>query len=149
MPIVRTYPDRPILAVGAVVVRDGRVLLARRGKAPSYGVWSLPGGAVHVGERVKDAVRREIEEECGIRIEVTDVVEVFERLVRDAEGRVQYHYVILDYLAKWVAGEAGASEEVLDARWVRPDEFPQYEMTKGTGEVILRILDAGRRAGVA
>jgi ADP-ribose pyrophosphatase YjhB (NUDIX family) len=148
MPIVRTYPDRPILAVGAVVVRDGRVLLARRGKAPSYGVWSLPGGAVDLGERVKDAVRREIQEECGIGIEVSDVVEVFERLVRDADGRVQYHYVILDYLATWVDGVACASDEVLESRWVPPEEFPQYEMTKGTAEVILRMLETGRRRGV-
>ncbi|MFB3820173.1 MAG: NUDIX hydrolase [Candidatus Methylomirabilales bacterium] len=148
MTIVRTYPDRPILAVGAIVVRDGAVLLARRGKAPSYGLWSLPGGAVDLGERIKDAVCREIAEECGIRIEVTDVVEVFERLVRDADGRVQYHYVILDYLARWQDGEPGASDEVLESRWVAPADFPQYEMTKGTAEVILRMLETGRRAGV-
>lgn len=146
--MVRTYPDRPIVAVGAIVVRGGEVLLARRGRAPSYGVWSVPGGAVELGERVKDAVRREIREECGMEIAVTDVVEVFERIVHDPEAKVQYHYVILDYLATWVSGEAGSSDEVLESRWVAPSEFPQFEMTKGTADVILRILEAGRRAGV-
>jgi mutator protein MutT len=145
--VSRTYPDRPILAVGAVVVRDGRVLLARRGKAPSYGLWSLPGGAVELGERVKDAVRREIREECGIEIEVTDVVEVFERLVPDADGRVQYHYVILDYVARWQSGEPGGSDEVLESRWVRPEEFPDYEMTKGTADVVLRMVERAKKAG--
>jgi ADP-ribose pyrophosphatase YjhB (NUDIX family) len=144
----RTYPERPIVAVGAVVVRDGRVLLARRGKAPSYGLWSLPGGAVELGERVKEAVRREIGEECGIEIEVTDVHEVFERVVRDGDGRVQYHYVILDYLARWVSGDPCSSPEVLESQWVAPADFPRYEMTKGTAEVVLRLLETGKRAGV-
>ncbi len=144
----RTYPDRPFLAVGAVIVRDGRVLLAQRGKAPSRGLWSLPGGAVEVGERVREAVRREVREECGIEIEVTDVHEVFERIVPDAEGKVQYHYVILDYLVRWASGEPCASDEVLESRWVRPDEFPAYEMTKGTAEVILRMLETAKKSGV-
>jgi mutator protein MutT len=143
----RTYPDRPIVAVGAVVVRDGCVLLARRGRAPSYGLWSLPGGAVELGERVQDAVQREIREECGIEIEVTDVFEVFERLVRDAEGKVQYHYVILDYVATWASGEPGASDEVLETRWVRPEDFRDYEMTKGTADVVLRMIERARQAG--
>jgi mutator protein MutT len=145
--VVRTYPDRPFLAVGAIISREGRVLLARRGKAPSYGVWSVPGGAVEIGERVKDAVRREVREECGIEIAVTDIFEVFERIVPDAEGKVQYHYVILDYLARWVSGDAGPSDEVLESRWVAPAELPQYEMTKGTADVILRMLETGRRTG--
>jgi mutator protein MutT len=143
----RTYTDRPIVAVGAVVVRDGCVLLARRGRAPSYGLWSLPGGAVELGERVQDAVQREIREECGIEIEVTDVFEVFERLVRDAEGKVQYHYVILDYVATWASGEPGASDEVLETRWVRPEDFRDYEMTKGTADVVLRMIERARQAG--
>ncbi len=144
----RQYPDRPIMAVGAVVVKDGCVLLARRGKAPSYGIWSVPGGAVHLGEGLRAAASREIREECGIEIELADVVEVVERMVRDDDGRVQYHYVIVDYLARWVSGELAPSPEVLKARWVPPGEFPQYQMTTGTAEVIMRMLEAGKRAGV-
>ncbi len=144
----RRYPDRPIMAVGAIVVKDGRVLLARRGKEPSYGLWSVPGGAVHLGETLKAAALREIREECGIEIDLGDVVEIVERMVRDADGRIQYHYVIVDYLARWASGELAPSPEALEARWVAPEEFPQYQMTVGTAEVILRMLEAGKRAGV-
>jgi len=144
----RRYPDRPIMAVGAIVVKDGRVLLARRGKQPSYGLWSVPGGAVRLGERLRPATQREIREECGIEVELTDVIEVVERMVRDDGGRIQYHYVIVDYLARWVSGELAPSAEVLEARWVPPEEFPQYQMTAGTAEVIHRMLEAGKRAGV-
>jgi ADP-ribose pyrophosphatase YjhB (NUDIX family) len=144
----RQYPDRPIVAVGAIVVKDGRVLLARRGKEPSYGLWSVPGGAVRVGEDLKAAAQREIREELGIEVELTDVIEVLERVTRDAEGRIQYHYVIVDYLARWAGGQPTPSPEALEARWIAPEDFPQYEMTRGTAEVIYRILAAGKRAGV-
>jgi 8-oxo-dGTP diphosphatase len=136
------------MAVGAIVVKDGRVLLARRGKEPSYGLWSVPGGAVHLGETLKAAALREIREECGIEIDLGDVVEIVERMVRDADGRIQYHYVIVDYLARWASGELAPSPEALEARWVAPEEFPQYQMTVGAAEVILRMLEAGKRAGV-
>jgi ADP-ribose pyrophosphatase YjhB (NUDIX family) len=144
----RRYPERPIMAVGAIVVKNGRVLLARRGKEPSYGLWSVPGGAVRVGEGLKAAAAREIREESGVEIELTDVIEVIERLHRDGDGRIQYHYVIVDYLARWVAGDIQPSDEVLEARWVAPEEFPKYPMTAGTADVIQKMLTAGRRAGV-
>ena len=119
----RRYPERPFVAVGTIVVRDGCVLLARRGKEPSYGLWSLPGGAVDLGEGLKNAAARETREECGIEIEITDVLEVVERMVRDPDGRVQFHYVIVDYLARWTSGELVPSSEVLEARWVPPERF--------------------------
>jgi 8-oxo-dGTP diphosphatase len=144
----RRYPERPFVAVGTIVVRDGCVLLARRGKEPSYGLWSLPGGAVDLGEGLKNAAARETREECGIEIEITDVLEVVERMVRDPDGRVQFHYVIVDYLARWASGELVSSPEVLEARWVPPEDFPRYEMTRGTAEVVLRMLETGKRAGV-
>ena len=144
----RRYPDRPIVAVGAIVVDKGRVLMARRGKEPSYGLWSVPGGAVHLGEDLKTAARREIREELGIEVELTDVIEILERVTRDAEDRVQYHYVIVDYLARLANGEPKPSSEALEVRWIAPEEFSQYEMTRGTAEIVLRILDAGKKAGV-
>ena len=146
--MTRQYPDRPFVAVGTIVVRDGRVLLAQRGKDPSYGLWSLPGGAVDLGEPLKSAAARETREECGIEVEITDVLEVVERMVRDPEGRVQFHYVIVDYLARWLSGELVPSSEVLGARWVAPEDFARYEMTRGTAEVVLRMLATGKRAGV-
>ena len=144
----RRYPNRPFVAVGTIVVKDGRVLLARRGKEPSYGLWSLPGGAVDLGEGLKLAAQRETREECGIEVEITDVLEVVERMVRDADGRVQFHYVIVDYLARWASGDLQSSPEVLEARWVAPEDFPRFDMTRGTAEVVLRMLDAGKKAGV-
>lgn len=144
----RRYPDGPIVAVGGIVVKDGSVLLIRRGKEPSYGLWSVPGGAVDLGEGLRAATRREIREECGIEIDVTDVTEVLERVVRDSDDRVQYHYVLIDYLALWVSGDPTPSSEVLELRWVSPDDFPQYQMTRGTADVIQKMLAAGKRAGV-
>lgn len=144
----RLHPDRPIVAVGAIVVRDGRVLLARRGKEPSYGLWSVPGGAVNVGEDLKTALAREIREECGIAIAIDeDVVEVVERIVRDPDGRIRYHYVIIDYLARWSGGEIAPSPEVLEARWVDPGDLARYPMTEGTAEVILRVVARAHAKG--
>lgn len=144
----RRYPDRPIIAVGAIVAENGRVLMARRGKEPSYGLWSVPGGAVHLGEDLKAAACREIKEELGIEVELTDVIEIMERVTRDAEGRIQYHYVVIDYLARHVGGEPAPSPEALEVRWIAPEDFPQYEMTRGTAEIILRMLEKGKKAGV-
>jgi len=139
--IRRRYPKQPILAVGAVVVKDGRVLLARRGKPPSYGKWSLPGGAVRLGEGLKEAVAREVREECGLDIEIGDALEVVERMVRDKEGRFLYHYVIIDYLASWKGGEIATSSDVLEARWVLPEDLHLYDTTQGAVEIIQRLLE--------
>jgi 8-oxo-dGTP diphosphatase len=144
----RRYPDGPIVAVGAIVVKDGGVLLIRRGKEPSYGLWSVPGGAVDLGEGLRAATQREVREECCIEIDVTDVIEVLERVVRDSDDRIQYHYVLIDYLARWVSGDLAPSPEVLELRWVSPDDLPQYQMTRGTADIIHKMLAAGKKAGV-
>src|SRR5574337_555957 len=136
----RAYPDHPVLAVGAVVVRNGQVLLVLRSREPGRGLWSLPGGVVHAGETLRGAVVRELGEECGIEVAVTETVEVVERMIPDAGGRLQYHYVILDYLAIWLHGDLVLSEELEEARWVDPAGLDQYQMTYGTADVIRRLL---------
>lgn len=136
----RKYPERPVLAVGAMVVKDGKVLLVLRGREPGRGLWSLPGGVVHPGETLRAAVIRELREECGIDVAVTETAEVVERLIPDADGRLQYHYVILDYRARWLQGELSASEDAEDARWVDPGSLDQYCMTRGTADVIRRLM---------
>ncbi len=141
----REYPARPILAVGAIVVRDGCVLLARRGRAPGQGKWSVPGGAVDVGESLEAAARREVREECGVEVDLTDTVEVIQRITRDDAQRIRFHYVIVDYLARWLSGEPRPSEEASEVRWFRPEEFDALDMTPGTAEVIRRML---RKAGL-
>ena len=142
----REYPARPILAVGTIVVRDGCVLLARRGKAPGQGKWSVPGGAVDVGESLEAAARREVREECGVEVELTDTLEVIQRVTRDDAQRVRFHYVIVDYLARWLSGEPRPSDQASEVRWFRPKELDTLDMTAGTADVIRRML---RKAGVA
>lgn len=142
--MARRYPERPIVAVGALVVKGGLILLARRGKEPHYGQWSLPGGVVRTGEGLKEAVKRELKEECGVEVEVEDVAEVMEKLVRNEGGRIQYHYVIIDYLATWRGGELKASSDLLEARWVNRSDLHHYELTDGTLWVIERLLARGK-----
>ena len=136
----REYPERPIVAVGGIVVRDGRVLLVKRGREPSAGRWTIPGGAVRLGERLQEAVARELREECGVEVEVGPVVEVLDRVTRDAAGRVQYHYVIVDYLARWVAGEPRAGSDAAAVRWLTEAEWAGLPLTEGLGPVLLRAL---------
>ncbi len=136
----REYPDRPILAVGAVVVRDGKVLLTKRAEEPYRGLWSLPGGVVQPGEALEAALTRELAEECGIEIAVDAVAEVVEQRVPDGQGHARFHYVIVDYLARWLEGDLALSKEVEDAQWVDPFDLHHYQMTCGTADLIRRLL---------
>lgn len=138
--MIREYPERPIVAVGGIVVRDGRVLLVQRGREPSAGRWTIPGGAVRVGERLQEAVVRELREECSVEVEVGPVVEVLDRVVRDAAGRVQFHYVIVDYLARWLSGEPRAGSDAAAVRWLTQEEWAGLPLTEGLGPVLLRAL---------
>jgi mutator protein MutT len=136
----RKYQDHPILAVGAVVMRDGKVLLVKRSREPGKGLWTLPGGAVHPGEALKAALGRELREECGIEVAVEEIAELVERMIPDDDGRLRYHYVILDYRARWLRGEPAPSKEVEDARWVDIADLAHYRMTGGTADLIRRLV---------
>jgi ADP-ribose pyrophosphatase YjhB (NUDIX family) len=118
MKVDRTYPERPYVGVGAVIVGNGKVLIVKRKYEPLAGRWSLPGGAVEVGETLEASVAREILEETGLEVVVGPVVEVLDRITRDEEGRVRYHFVLVDYLCWPVGGELRASSDVADARFV-------------------------------
>ena len=133
---MRTYPERPIVAVGAVVVDGGRVLLVKRANAPLKGEWSLPGGAVEIGETLEGALVREAREETGLDVEVGPVVEVLDRIVRDAVGRVEYHYVIIDYLCRALSGTATHGSDADDVRWVSAGELLDLHLTARVAEVI-------------
>lgn len=141
----REYPLRPVVAVGAIVVKDGKVLLVRRGREPSLGLWSLPGGAVKTGERLEEAVAREVKEECGIDVKVEDVVEVVERIQADRDGRVQYHYVIVDFLAFWRRGRLQAASDISEALWVETSAIKRLRLTKGLAQVVEKALRLKRR----
>jgi mutator protein MutT len=136
----REYPDHPVLAVGAVVTREAKVLLVKRGRDPGRGLWTLPGGAVHAGEALKPAVARELGEECGIEVAVEDIAEVVERMFFDDGGRLRYHYVIIDYRARWLRGDPAPSKEVEEARWVDIADLAHYRMTRGTADLIRRLV---------
>lgn len=125
------------------MVQDGRVLLIRRGKEPLLGRWVVPGGTVELGETLEEALVREMEEETGLRVEPLDVLTVFDRIQRD-EGRVTYHYVIVDYLCRWVSGRAAAASDALEVAWAAPHELPAYDLPPKALEV---VEDAFRRAG--
>lgn len=143
----REYPERPIVGVGGVVVAgDGRVVLIRRKYEPLKGQWSLPGGGVELGETLVDAVAREVAEETGLVVRVGPVVDVFDRITRDAAGRVSYHYVLVDYLCWPTAGTLCAGSDVDAAVFVDPAELAPYALTDKARAVIARALTMAREA---
>ena len=143
--ISRRYPKHPLLGVGAVILRRSSVLLVERGREPLKGYWSLPGGLVEAGERVTDALRREIKEETGLHVEPVFSFEVFERIMFDASGRPEYHYVLLDYLCRVVGGELRAGDDVSRAEWVGRARLNDYQLTEGTRAMIEKAFDARRK----
>jgi ADP-ribose pyrophosphatase YjhB (NUDIX family) len=136
----REYPDAPIVTVGLIVRKGDQVLIIQRGKEPSKGRWTIPGGAVELGEALREAGRREIAEECGIDVSVGKVADVFERVVRDGDGRVRYHYVIIDFLADYVSGDIRPATDVDDARWVRKEELGTFDITERARQLLEDIL---------
>ncbi|MBT3358443.1 MAG: NUDIX hydrolase [Rhodospirillales bacterium] len=133
----REYPDRPFVGVGAVVMREGRVLLARRGKEPRKGSWSLPGGAQRLGETVFDAAKREIREETGLEIEVLGLIDVVDSIQRDDHGDVRYQYTLVDVLAQTINGDiAAAGDDAAEVAWFSPDELEPLELWEETTRII-------------
>lgn len=144
---MREYPSAPLVGVGAIIVDGPRVLLVQRGRAPALGRWSIPGGLVDLGEPVEAAVRREVAEECGLDVGLHGLVGFVDRIVRDAAGRVQYHYVLLDFLATPEGGSARAGSDAVALRWSDLDDLASLDVTEGLEAMIRRALamDAARR----
>jgi mutator protein MutT len=142
----REYPDRPFVAVGAVIVNGQRVVLVRRRSEPLKGQWSLPGGAVETGETLDACVIREILEETGLQVAVGPVIEVFDRITHDDAGRVQYHYVLVDYLCWPTGGTLQAGSDVDAAVWTDVSELNGYHLASKATAVIARALELARDA---
>jgi len=137
----REFPEVPRLAVGAVVVDRGRVLLVRRGQEPLKGHWSLPGGALELGESLNEGLVREVREETGLIVEPVELVELLDRIHRVGE-RVRYHYVIADYLCRVVAGELHAASDADAVQWVERAEWNSHSALK-LDPITVRVIEAG------
>jgi len=142
----RQYPERPIVGVGAVIVGEGKVLLVKRKYEPLKGQWSLPGGMVEIGETLEAALAREMLEETGLRVDVGPVIEVFDRIMRDEERRVRYHFVLIDYLCWPAGGSLQAGSDVEEAIWADPAMLGDYALTEKAISVIERGLMLAREA---
>ena len=140
----REYPSVPRVGVGAVVLDGDRVLLVRRGKPPLMGKWSLPGGMVELGETTREAIQREVAEECGLEIRVGEVAGILDRVVRDADGRIRYHWVLVDYVAFAVSGTLCAATDVDEAQWVEVDKVERLDTTDGLMDMIRRALTVAK-----
>ncbi len=139
------YPNRPVLGVGAIILDRGRVLLVERGREPLKGYWSLPGGVLEAGERLEDGIRREVLEETGLYVRPLGIFEVFERLNHDDRGRLEYHFVLVDFLCRVEGGELRPADDVSRTEWVGRSGLGAYRITEGTVEVIERAFRYGSR----
>jgi 8-oxo-dGTP diphosphatase len=140
----RKYPDRPYVGIGGIIVHEGRVVLVKRRFEPLAGQWSIPGGAVETGETLEACLVREMGEETGFHVQVGPVVEVLDRITHDDEGKVLYHFVLIDYLCWPVGGELRAGSDVAEAVLAEPSELAQYELTDKALSVIERALEMAR-----
>jgi 8-oxo-dGTP diphosphatase len=141
MPDERTYPQRPYLAVSAAIIRDGKVLVVRRARQPALGIFTLPGGGVETGETLMQAVTREVREETSMDIEPVALAGHREAIVRDAQGRVERHFVILCFAARWLSGEPVLNEELDDARWLAPAALSSLRTTEGLAEIVAAAIE--------
>lgn len=134
----RWYPEQPMVGVGAVVLRDGRLLMVKRSREPSKGKWSIPGGKLELGETLRQAARREVLEECGIEVEMEDVVSATETILRDEAGNIRYHFVLVDLSGKYISGEPKAQSDAAECRWVAPEELAGFDMPPTLQEMLKR-----------
>ncbi len=132
----REFPDVPLVGVGAIIIEDARVVLVKRAHPPLQAEWSIPGGVVEVGELVREAAIREAREETGLTVEPGQLLGVYDRVLRDAERRVQYHYVLIDFLCRRVAGDIAAASDAAEVRWFRREELSALKLAEDTMDVI-------------
>ncbi len=133
----RLYPERPMVGVGVLISDKDRYLIVKRGKDPNSGLWSIPGGLVEIGERVSEAAVREVKEETGLDVNLVRVIGVVDKIIRDGDSNVKYHFVIIDYLAEQRTGILKAASDALEAKWVKADELTRYDLTPSLVELLI------------
>jgi len=143
----RHYPEQPLVGVGAVIFKGEEVLLVRRSQEPALNTWSLPGGVVEVGENLKEAVGREIKEETGLAVHVLGITAVLDRIYHDPDGGIPYHYVLVDFLCDFEAGELSPASDITAARFVPLAALPQYDLPEFTAATIRRAWEHKQRGG--
>lgn len=126
----REYPDTPLVGVGTVTIKSGKILLVKRAFDPGAGKWSIPGGLVEVGEKLSEAAARETEEETGIKVDILELINVFDMIDPDGDGKTRYHYVLVDFLSKPVGGHERVSDEVTEIKWVTFEEAKTMDLTR-------------------
>lgn len=141
----RHYPEQPLVGVGAVIFKGEEVVLVRRGQEPAKGIWSLPGGLVEVGETLSEAITREVREETGLSIRILGVTAVLERIYHDPQGRIPYHYVLIDFACDYAEGELRPGSDITEARFVAAAELDRMPLPPYTAQVICRALDQRRQ----
>ena len=132
----REYPEQPLVGVGAIIIENSRVVLVKRAHPPLQAQWSIPGGVLEVGELVREAAVREAREETGLTVEPGELLGVYDRVLRDPGGRVQYHYVLVDFLCRRVSGELQAADDAAAVRWFTREELPALNLAEDTLEVV-------------
>lgn len=140
----REFPEVPLIGVGAIIIHDFRVLLVKRAHPPIQGQWSIPGGVLEVGELVREAAVREAREETGLIVEPGELLGVFDRILRNSEQRVQYHYVLIDFLCRPVGGELLAASDAAEVRWFTKEELPGLQLPNDTQDVIRKGYERSR-----
>jgi 8-oxo-dGTP diphosphatase len=140
----REYPDSPLVGVGAIVIDDGRVLLVKRGHPPLAGEWSIPGGVLELGETLREAAMREAREETCVTVETADLLGVYDRVIRDDDGRTLYHFVLVDFLCRATTGVAKAADDADEVRWFTAAETRALPLAEDTAEVIRLAFEKAR-----
>ena len=142
------YPDNPRVAVGAIVIRDNKVLLVKRSLPPGKGLWAIPGGRVELGETLQETAEREVREETGITVRAGNPVHTFDLIERDDVGRIRFHYVIVDLIADYVTGDPNPGDDACEARWVTREELHDLPASQTTEEVLRKVANFGRSVPV-
>ena len=137
----KEYPEHPMVGVGAIIVQDGKILIVRRGSEPGKGKWSVPGGLVELGETVEQAVVREVREECGLDVEVDKLIDIVDSMTFDKNGRLKYHFIILDFFVKIKGGKLRPGDDAKEALWVSLEEVENYDLTKTFKEFLKRNME--------
>ena len=132
----REYPDRPYVGVGVIVFRDQEVLLIKRNKEPNKGQWSIPGGKQIIGETVTDAAKRELLEETGVKVDQLLLVDVVDAIIPDVEGKIKFHYTLIDYMGQWLSGKTRPGDDAQEVRWVCLNEIDSFSLLEKTINII-------------